>query len=145
MHPVIAVIGGTGLENPEIMKDKKELETQTTPWGEASTICTGIVGGEKIFILSRHGKNHDKSPTQGNVTYLASYDGDREQNNDFKSLVNYCANMWALKQLGVTCIVATTACGSLKEEYKPGNTGACKINRLAWSLYRLTFGGTIHF
>ena len=29
--------------------------------------------------------------------------------------------MWALKQLGVTCIVATTACGSLKEEYKPGN------------------------
>jgi len=99
MRPVIAVIGGTGLENPEIMKDKKELETQTTPWGEASTICSGIVGGEKIFILSRHGKNHDKSPTQ----------------------VNYCANMWALKELGVTHIVATTACGSLKEEYKPGD------------------------
>ena len=71
MRPVIAVIGGTGLENPEIMKDKKELETQTTPWGEASTICTGIVGGEKIFILSRHGKNHDKSPTQGKTSFLA--------------------------------------------------------------------------
>ena len=70
MRPVIAVIGGTGLENPEIMKDKKELETQTTPWGEASTICTGIVGGEKIFILSRHGKNHDKSPTQGITEYF---------------------------------------------------------------------------
>ena len=70
MRPVIAVIGGTGLENPEIMKDKKELETQTTPWGEASTICTGIVGGEKIFILSRHGKNHDKSPTQGTTAYV---------------------------------------------------------------------------
>ena len=124
MRPVIAVIGGTGLENPEIMKDKKELETQTTPWGEASTICTGIVGGEKIFILSRHGKNHDKSPTQGKTSYLAPFGGCREQNDDSKFLVNYCANMWALKQLGVTCIVATTACGSLKEEYKPGNAGS---------------------
>ena len=84
MRPVIAVIGGTGLENPEIMKDKKELETQTTPWGEASTICTGIVGGEKIFILSRHGKNHDKSPTQGKTSYLAPFGGCREQNDDLK-------------------------------------------------------------
>merc|ERR1711953_121800 len=99
MIPVIAVIGGTGLENPEVMKDQKELEVQTTPWGEASTIRTGTVGGIKIFILSRHGKNHDKSPTQ----------------------VNYCANIWALKQHGVTHIVATTACGSLKEEYRPGD------------------------
>ena len=43
--------------------------------------------------------------------------------------------MWALKQLGVTCIVATTACGSLKEEYKPGNTGSWKLNTLLWSQY----------
>ena len=85
MHPVIAVIGGTGLENPEIMKDKKELETQITPWGEASTICTGIVGGEKIFILSRHGKNHDKSPTQGKISSLTPFSGIREQINILKS------------------------------------------------------------
>ena len=124
MRPVIAVIGGTGLENPEIMKDKKELETQTTPWGEASTICTGIVGGEKIFILSRHGKNHDKSPTQGKTSFFGTVWWQQRTNDDLKFLVNYCANMWALKQLGVTCIVATTACGSLKEEYKPGNTGS---------------------
>ena len=35
--------------------------------------------------------------------------------------MNYCANLWALKQLGVTHIVATTACGSLKEQYRPGD------------------------
>ena len=70
MIPVIAVIGGTGLENPEVMKDQKELEVQTTPWGEASTIRTGTVCGIKIFILSRHGKNHDKSPTQGLIVYI---------------------------------------------------------------------------
>lgn len=99
MIPVIAVIGGTGLENPDVMKDQKELEAQTTPWGEASTIRSGTVAGIKIFILSRHGKNHDKSPTQ----------------------VNYCANIWALKQQGVTHVIATTACGSLKEDYRPGD------------------------
>lgn len=66
-EPVIAVIGGTGLENPELLKEREELATQKTPWGEASTICTGLLGGHtRIYILSRHGKLHDKSPTQGN-------------------------------------------------------------------------------
>ena len=65
-QPIIAVIGGTGLENPEILQQREELATQETPWGEASTICTGLLGGvTRIFILSRHGKDHDKSPTQG--------------------------------------------------------------------------------
>lgn len=65
-EPVIAVIGGTGLENPELLKEREELATQKTPWGEASTICTGLLGGQtRIYILSRHGKLHDKSPTQG--------------------------------------------------------------------------------
>jgi len=99
-QPIIAVIGGTGLENPEILQQREELATQETPWGEASTICTGLLGGvTRIFILSRHGKDHDKSPTQ----------------------VNYNANLWALKKLGVTHVVATTANGSLREDYRPGD------------------------
>jgi len=99
-EPIIAVIGGTGLENPEILQQREELATQETPWGEASTICTGLLGGvTRIYILSRHGKDHDKSPTQ----------------------VNYNANLWALKQLGVTHVLATTANGSLREDYKPGD------------------------
>ena len=43
--------------------------------------------------------------------------------------------MWALKQLGVTCIVPTTACGSLKEEYKPGNAGSWNTNRFPFRQY----------
>ena len=68
LDPVIGIIGGTGLENPEILKEKVELKTQQTPWGEASTICSGLLAGKtKVFILSRHGKDHDKSPSQGEV------------------------------------------------------------------------------
>ena len=73
-EPIIAVIGGTGLENPEILQQREELATQETPWGEASTICTGLLGGvTRIFILSRHGKDHDKSPTQGNFISFFKY------------------------------------------------------------------------
>ncbi|CBY33024.1 unnamed protein product [Oikopleura dioica] len=100
MSTVIAIIGGTGLDDPTIVTNRKELEDiEDTPWGEPSTIFKGEVNGETVFIQSRHGRLHNKSPSQ----------------------VNYCANLWALKRLGVTHIVATTACGSLKEEYSPGD------------------------
>lgn len=96
---LIGIIGGTGLEDPTIFTDRKEVNVPTTPWGNPSTIFSGQISGIDCYFLTRHGKNHDKSPTQ----------------------VNYCGNLWALKELGVTHIIASTACGSLKEEYAPGD------------------------
>ncbi|CAG5094529.1 Oidioi.mRNA.OKI2018_I69.XSR.g13641.t1.cds [Oikopleura dioica] len=95
----IAIIGGTGLEDPDVFQDKTEVSVENTPWGEASTIWKGKLNSVEVFVLSRHGKSHELSPSQ----------------------VNYCANLWALKQLGVTHVIATTACGSLREEYAPGD------------------------
>ncbi len=66
--------------------------------GLASIVC-GKISGVDVCILARHGKKHNISP----------------------SLVNYRANILALKQLGCDCILATSAVGSLKEKIKPGD------------------------
>lgn len=71
MSTVIAIIGGTGLDDPEIVANRQELEDiEDTPWGEPSTIFKGEVNGENVFILSRHGRLHNKSPSQGTVFRL---------------------------------------------------------------------------
>lgn len=99
----IGIIGGSGLENLDILEEKIQ-EKVFTPFGAPSDIVTiGHVkknNNEKIgvVIIPRHGHFHHLTPTE----------------------VNYRANIWALKELGVTHIIATSACGSLKEEYKPG-------------------------
>ena len=65
---VIAIIGGTGLDDPTIVANREELENiENTPWGEPSTIFKGEVNGETVFILSRHGRLHNKSPSQGKI------------------------------------------------------------------------------
>ena len=96
---MIGIIGGSGLEDPRILTDFKEIEVET-PFGKTSSkITTGIIGGKQVAIISRHGKNHEISPT----------------------LVPYHANIWALKEIGCTHILATTACGSLREDFHPGD------------------------
>lgn len=62
---VIGIIGGTGLEDPNIFQEKTEVLVEKTPWGEAPQIFSGLIAGQKCYVLSRHGKKHDKSPTQG--------------------------------------------------------------------------------
>lgn len=95
----IAIIGGTGLENPEIIKDAKNLEINT-PYGKpSSTFLTGKIEGVEVAILSRHGRDHGIPPTQ----------------------VNNRANIYAINELRCTHIVATTACGSLREEIGRGD------------------------
>ena len=95
----IGIIGGTGLENPEIIKHPK-TETRSTPYGEPSSDFTaGEIDGTEVVILSRHGKDHSIPPTQ----------------------INNRANIFALKEMGCTHIVATTACGSLREEIDRGD------------------------
>lgn len=93
----IAIIGGTGLDSPEIFKNPEEINIKT-PFGKpASKLMAGTVSGKNVVILARHGENHEIPPHK----------------------VPYRANMWALKEIGCTHIITTTACGSLQEKIKP--------------------------
>lgn len=95
----IAIIGGSGLEDPAILKDPEDV-TVETPYGSPSSgFRTGKIGGIDVAILSRHGREHSIPPTQ----------------------VNNRANLWAIKELGCTHIIVTTACGSLREEIGRGD------------------------
>ena len=95
----IGIIGGSGLDDPKILKNFKEIEVET-PYGKPSSpLTTGTIDGKEVVIISRHGRKHQFSPT----------------------FVNNRANIWALKEQGVNYILATTACGSLREEIKRGD------------------------
>ena len=94
----IGLIGGTGLDNPDLLKDYQEMEMET-PFGKTSTpLVIGRLDNMEVAVLARHGRRHEIMP--GKVPYLA--------------------NLWALKEIGCTHIFATTACGSLRQELRPG-------------------------
>jgi len=95
----IAIIGGSGLEDPAILKNSQDILIET-PYGEpSSSFKTGQIGGFEVAILSRHGRKHTIPPTQ----------------------VNNRVNIWAIRELGCTHVIATTACGSLREEIQRGD------------------------
>ena len=95
----IGIIGGSGLDDPDILKDYIEKDVKT-PYGKPSSKLTcGKIHNVEICILARHGKNHEIYPSK----------------------VNYRANIFSLKQEGCTHIIGTSAVGSLKEEIKPGD------------------------
>ena len=95
----IGIIGGSGLDDPNLLRDAEELH-MTTPFGEPSSPLTvGSIEGREVVILARHGRQHTIPPTQ----------------------VNYRANIHALKRQNCTHILATAACGSLREEIKRGD------------------------
>ncbi len=97
--PKIGIIGGSGLDDKLNMTDVKRVKLHT-PYGATSDlVTTGLINGIEAAVIARHGADHRIMP----------------------SMVNYRANIWALRELGVTRIVATTACGSLREEIKPGH------------------------
>lgn len=93
---MIAIIGGSGLENPDLLKEAEEVIIET-PFGKHSPIKKGKINGIDVVIMSRHGYKHELSP----------------------SMINYRANIFALKELKARIIIATSACGSLKEELAP--------------------------
>lgn len=95
----IGIIGGSGLDDPDILKDAKEVEATTEFGTPSSTLTTGEISGVPVVILARHGKTHNIAPTQ----------------------VNFRANIQALKDAGCTHILAATAVGSLREEIAPGD------------------------
>mgnify|MGYP001597084940 FL=1 len=95
----IGIIGGSGLENPDILKESKDIEVNT-PYGKPSSpLKIGKIEGVEVVLISRHGRHHSIMPTN----------------------VPNQANIWALKQQGCTHILASTACGSLREEINPGD------------------------
>ncbi|MDR1411257.1 MAG: S-methyl-5'-thioadenosine phosphorylase [Spirochaetaceae bacterium] len=96
---VIGIIGGSGLDNPDILSGPRD-EKQDTPYGEPSSpLKRGTIGGAEVVLLARHGREHTIPPSQ----------------------VNYRANIAALKAAGCTHIIATTAVGSLREEIRRGD------------------------
>ncbi|MDW5563085.1 MAG: S-methyl-5'-thioadenosine phosphorylase [Methanomassiliicoccus sp.] len=99
MAPLIGIIGGTGVYDPK-MFDIKDRVLMSTPYGAPSdAILVGELSGVEVAFLSRHGSGHTLPP----------------------HMVNYRANIWALKQLGVQRVISPCAVGSLKEDYKPGD------------------------
>jgi 5'-methylthioadenosine phosphorylase len=95
----IAVIGGTGVYDPEILGERREVKVYT-PYGAPSDVITlGTYKGRNVAFVPRHGRGHQIPPFR----------------------INNRANIWALKQLGVRQIVASSAVGSLRDDYKPGD------------------------
>lgn len=93
----IGMIGGSGFDDPDFLTDVRFVK-KGTPFGALSSdLIIGKVGLTEVVIILRHGKGHRIRP----------------------SAVNYRANIWAMKEVGVTHIIATTACGSLREEIEP--------------------------
>jgi 5'-methylthioadenosine phosphorylase len=97
--PVLGVIGGSGLYGMAGLENTETVEVQT-PFGSPSApIVVGTISGRRVAFLARHGIGHHISPSE----------------------VNYRANIYALKQLGVAKLVSISACGSLREDYAPGH------------------------
>lgn len=93
----IGIIGGSGLYKIEGIKKVRQVAV-TTPFGKPSDKFTiGNLAGREVVFLPRHGVGHRISPSK----------------------INYRANIYGLKKLGVEQIISVTACGSLKEELKP--------------------------
>lgn len=98
MEKVIGVIGGSGLYEIDGLKviERREVET---PFGKPSdALIIAELEGLKVVFLARHGQGHYYAPNE----------------------VNYRANIYALKEVGVTDILSVSACGSLREHLSPG-------------------------
>ena len=95
----IGVIGGSGLYQMAGL-EVEETRTISTPFGEPSApIVVGRLNGQSVAFLARHGAHHQIAPSE----------------------VNYRANIFAFKLLGVERVISVSACGSLREDYAPGH------------------------
>jgi 5'-methylthioadenosine phosphorylase len=97
--PKVAVIGGSGLYAMAGLQDLEEHDL-ATPFGRPSDpLLVGTLSGQRVAFLARHGRGHRFLPGE----------------------VNYRANIFALKMLGVERVISVSACGSLREDYAPGD------------------------
>ena len=95
---IVGIIGGSGVYDLPGLEDVRE-ENFETPFGTPSdALIFGRIGQTQAVFLPRHGRGHIYSPSD----------------------INYRANIWALKSVGVTDIISVSACGSFREELPPG-------------------------
>ena len=95
----LAVIGGSGLYSMAGLSEIEEHDLDT-PFGKPSApVVSGVLSGTRVAFLARHGRGHHINPSE----------------------VNYRANIYALKLMGAERIVSISACGSLREDYAPGD------------------------
>ncbi|MEN9808901.1 MAG: S-methyl-5-thioadenosine phosphorylase [Pseudomonadota bacterium] len=116
----LGVIGGSGLYDLPGITNVQE-KSIATPFGMPSdAIITGTLNGRQVAFLPRHGKGHRFTPSE----------------------VNYRANIFALKSLGVTHILSVSAVGSLQEKYAPGCVVIPKqlLDKTAYVRERTFFG-----
>jgi 5'-methylthioadenosine phosphorylase len=97
MKPTIGIIGGSGLYSMPGFEAQEERAIET-PWGAPSDhYVVGLLAGKQVAFLARHGRGHRLSPSE----------------------LNFRANIYGFKSLGVERILSLSAVGSLKEEHKP--------------------------
>lgn len=98
MIPPVAIIGGTGLTTLDTLRILRQ-ESVTTPYGAPSSPLThGELNGRPVLFLARHGQQHTLPPHR----------------------VNYRANLWALRQIGVQWVIAVAAVGGIRADMVPG-------------------------
>ncbi len=96
--PTIGIIGGSGLYGMPGLTDTKEVRVKT-PFGDPSEVFViGTLEGKRVAFLARHGRGHRILPGE----------------------INYRANVYAMKALGVERIISVSAVGSLQEDLRPG-------------------------
>jgi 5'-methylthioadenosine phosphorylase len=93
----VGVFGGSGFYS--LLADASEVTVQTPYGAPSERVTVGDVAGRRVAFLPRHGAQHQYPP----------------------HVINYRANLWAMKELGVTRIIGPTACGSLKASVAPGH------------------------
>jgi len=99
MEQIIGVIGGSGLYEMEGLTDIGTVSLETPFGAPSDEYITGVLDGVRMVFLPRHGKGHRLLPSE----------------------VNYRANIYGMKKLGVTRIISVSAVGSMKEEIAPGH------------------------
>jgi 5'-methylthioadenosine phosphorylase len=97
----IGVFGGSGFYS--LLEDPQEFKVDTPYGAPSSPVMYGEIAGTKVAFLPRHGKDHSLPP----------------------HMINYRANVWAMKALGVARIIGPNACGSLQPGVKPGEFVIC--------------------
>ncbi len=95
----IAVIGGSGFYDLPGLQERKELAVDTPYGAPSDRLRTGVLQGRNVVFLARHGRSHNLLPSE----------------------LNFRANIYALKTLGVTQIISVSAVGSLREHVAPGD------------------------
>ena len=96
--PLVGVIGGSGVYEIDGLADARWVEVGTSFGAPSDALLTGVLDGQRMVFLPRHGRGHRLPPSE----------------------VNYRANIDALKRLGVTDVISVSAVGSLREELAPG-------------------------